>query len=256
MIADLVDDNLNIRLITRNVMAVYSTDQTYVDNFLLKLKHSSYIVNNTVTRSDSIISYVKNDYNKFRNVYRFVKSKKDLDVAKFIEYISFFNLQHLLWLHFYDIDCDTISLVELIMQLSSDKPIIITSYIDSKYYDRIFSLLFHVGLEDRLIIVPIKDVKTAANNSTCQCYIKDADKVSIHSRFPEAFIKEEFGIDDFIYTGLRPSIYHKNDIILSPVSYRYSFYEYLLIILFSIKMMFIHFTNWRYLNEPRLYTGL
>jgi hypothetical protein len=46
MIADLLDDNFHIRLITRNVMTVYSTNKEYTDKFITKLKNSTYIINN------------------------------------------------------------------------------------------------------------------------------------------------------------------------------------------------------------------
>ena len=39
MIADLIDDKLDIRLISQNVMAVYSTNNEYKDSFIRKLKH-------------------------------------------------------------------------------------------------------------------------------------------------------------------------------------------------------------------------
>ena len=44
MIADLVDDKLKLRFITRNVMSVYSTNNEYTDDFIRKLKHSDYII--------------------------------------------------------------------------------------------------------------------------------------------------------------------------------------------------------------------
>lgn len=42
MIADLIHDKLKIRLITRNVMSVYSTNYKYTDEFLRTLKPVSY----------------------------------------------------------------------------------------------------------------------------------------------------------------------------------------------------------------------
>lgn len=246
MIADLIDDKLNIRLITRNVMAVYSSDSNYTDEFLLKLKHSNYSVNDSILESSSIISYIKKTYNQCKNIFRFVKFNKHIDENKFIEYVNYFDIQYILWLHFYQLDNDTLSIVELLMQLASDKPIIITSYIEEKYYTKIFSLLFHVGLEDRLIIIPFSDIKVAANNSTCQCYVKDIDRISIQSRFPEAFIQEELHISDQLYDGTRPYLYQKSEVIIKPDSYKYSISEYFLIILFSIMMLFIRFNNWRY----------
>lgn len=249
MIADLIDDKLDIRLITRNVMSVYSTNNEYTDSFIRKLKHSSYILNNTdKVSSNSIISYIVKDYNIYENIFRFVKRHKQFNYNKFVEYLSFIKMSHLLWIHFYQLDPDKLKLVELVLQLSTNKKMVITDYIDElDCRDKLYTLLFHVGLEDRLIIVPFKNIDEAVNNSTCQCYIKSLDSVKIQSRFPNEFIEKEFNVSHDYYTGLRPKVYEKNLALarIRPISYKYTFYEILLILLFSIRMMLIKFNNWR-----------
>lgn len=247
MIADLIDDKLNIRLITRNVMAVYSTNIEYTDSFVRKLKHSDYKVDNhSIKKSDSIISYIRKTYNIYENIFRFVKKHKQFNYNKFVEYLNFLDLNHLLWSHFYQLDEDTLKLVEIVLQLSTNKRIVITDYIDElKCKDKLYSLLFHVGLEDRLIIVPFKIIDEAINNSTCQCYVKSKDEVKIQSRFSDAYLNTEFSDIELHYKGLRPKIYTPDNNVISPISYKYTFYEILLIILFSIRLMLIRFNNWR-----------
>lgn len=245
MIADLVD-SCDIRLITRNVMAVYSTNNEYTDNFIRKLKHSSYIVNHKEVSSDSIISYVKKTYNVYENIYRFVKRHKDINYNKFIEYLSFLDLSHLLWLHFYQLSRSSLSIVEILLQLSTDKKIVIIDYIDDlQCRSKIYSLLFHIGLEDRLIIVPFNNIDEAVNNSTCQCYVKSLNEAKIQSRFSNEFINTEFSTSVVHYNGLRPLIYKKSSKTIRPICYRYTFYEILLIVLFSIKLFLITLDNWR-----------
>ena len=247
MIADLIDDKLDVRLITRNIMSVYSTNNEYTDYFIRKIKHSAYDVNNKTIKSDSFISYIKKDYNIYKNIFRFVDSHKSINTSKFIEYLDYFDKAQLLWVHFYQLDNEDIFLVETLMQLASNKPVVVTGYIDeSKYRDKLYPLLFHVGLEDRLIIVPCKDIKIAVNNSTCQCYVKCPDAVKIQSRFPDKFINEEFKTSDKYYTGHKPPVYVKDlHNIVKPISYSYTFYEIILIFLFSIKSLYIAFFNWR-----------
>ena len=60
MIADLIEYNKHrseIRLITKNVMSVYSIKQIYTDNLIHKLKHADYIVDNKIRKASDIISY-------------------------------------------------------------------------------------------------------------------------------------------------------------------------------------------------------
>ena len=246
MIADLIDDKLDIRLISRNVMAVYSTNNEYTDSFIRKLKHSNYIINKQIVSSDSFISYIKKTYNIYENVFRFVKRHKKINSDKFVEYLNFLDLNHLLWTHFYQLDKDTLSLVEIVLQLSTNKQVVIIDYIDElECRNKLYTLLFHVGLENRLIIVPFKNIDEAVNNSTCQCYIKSPDSVKIKSKFPNEYIEREFNTSHNYYTGLRPVVYKNNSTAIKPVSYKYSLYEILLIVLFSIKLLYITFNNWR-----------
>jgi hypothetical protein len=244
MIADLIDDKLKLRFITRNVMSVYSTRVEYIDAFIRKLKHSEYIIDKKATSSDSFISYNKKDYNIYKNIFRYVKKHNHINTDKFIEYLNYFNLSHLLWLHFYQLGYDDSLLVDTLMQLSSDKQVIITDYIDDiKYKDKLYSLLFHVGLENKLIIVPFKNIRDAVNNSTCQCYIKHPHAVKIQSEFSNNFINTEFNTSVEYYNGTRPFVYKHSDFIASPISYKYTFIELMSIWLFSIKMLYISLFN-------------
>lgn len=248
MIADIVDDTIDVRLITRNVMAVYSTNNEYTDSFIRKLKHSNYIVNKKKVSSDSFISYIKKTYNIYENIFRFVKRHKDINYSKFVEYLDFLDLSHLLWTHFYQLSSSNLSLVEIIIQLSTNKEVVIIDYIDNlECRKKLYTLLFHVGLEDRLIIVPFRNIDEACNNSTCQCYVKSLSSVKIQSKFPNEYIEKEFNITHNYYTGTRPVIYTKSDTaaLVKPVSYKYTLYEILLIMLYSIKMLYIQFNNWR-----------
>ena len=245
MIADIIDDRLKLRFITRNVMSVYSTNSEYTDAFIRKLKHSEYIINNETQKSDSFISYIKKDYNIYKNILRYVKKCKRINTDKFIEYLNYFGLNHLLWMHFYQLSRDDSSLVDILMLLASDMPVIIIDYIDElKYRQKLYSLLFHVGLDDKLIIVPFRNIADAVNNSTCQCYVKNQCAVKIQSYFSNNFINTEFNTSLEYYNGLRPKIYRQCNSAIVP-TYRYSWCELLLIFLFSIKMIYISLYNWR-----------
>lgn len=246
MIADLINEHNDVRLITKNVMSVYSTNKEYTDNFIRKLKHSSYKVNNKTISSDEIICYVKKTYNIYENIYRFVERHQDINTDKFIEYLNYFNKYHLLWMHFYQLSKNDLSLIEILLQLSSNKQIIIIDYIDSyEYKDHLYSLLFNVGLDDKLVIVPFTNIIDAVNNSTCQCYVKSDNAVKVMSRFPNEFINYEFDTHIEYYTGKFPQLYCKSNSTTFPCSYKYSIYELLLIFLFSIKFALIKFNNWR-----------
>lgn len=247
MIADLVNNNLKIRLITRNVMAVYSVNSDYTDAFIRTLKHSYYTVENKQIESTSFISFTVRNYNIYKNVFSYVKEITNVDVIKFSEYLNFLDLNHLLWLHFYQLSDVQIRIVELLLQLASNHKIIITDYIDSlqEYSTKIYTLLFHVGLEDRLIIVPFTNISDAVNNSTCQCYVKAPTVAKIQQTFSSEFINSEFNSNIEYYNRSRPAIYKRNTNYLIPKSYKYSLFEMILIFLYSIKMLYIAFYNWR-----------
>ena len=229
MIADLVDDKLKLRFITRNVMSVYSTNSEYTDSFIRRLKHSKYVINKQTEQSDSFISYVKKDYNIYKNILLYVKKDSHINDDKFVEYLNYFDLNHLLWLHFYQLSNDDNRLVEILMQLASNMPVIIIDYVDDlKYKDKLYSLLFHVGLENRLVVVPFKNIAEAVNNSTCQCYVKHPLAIKIQSGFSNDFINTEFNTSLEYYNGLRPKRYMNTDTAIIP-SYKYSWYELFLI---------------------------
>lgn len=244
MIADLIHDKLKIRLITRNVMSVYSTDTRYTDSFIRTLKHSNYVVNKESVSSDSFVSYVKKNYNVYENVFLHIKHNKEFRLEKFVEYLNFFNLNHLLWVHFYQLKYDELNLIELLMQLSTTKKVVVTNYIDTyKDKDKLYTLVFHVGLEDRLIIIPFRNIVDAVNNSTCQCYVKKENVAKIQATFSNEFINSEFNTSVDYYTRKRPLIYHANKNYIVP-SYKYNVSELFLIFLYSIKMTLIALFNW------------
>ena len=245
MIADLINDKLHIRLITRNVMSVYSTDSKYTDNFILKLKHSFYTINysDKQSYSNTFIAYLVRDYNKYKNIFRYIS--KHYNIKKFTEYLNFFDKNHLLWLHFSDLSDDDLCLIECLMLLLSNKQIIILDYFDDRpFAQQMVSLLFKLGLEDKLIIYPCKDVNFGINNSTCQCFVHSADSAKIQSRFSEEYLAEELSNPDIEYTASRPCVYIKRGDYLIPKSYHYSLQEILLIFLFSIKLLYIKAFNW------------
>lgn len=244
MIADLIHDKLKIRLITRNVMSVYSTNYKYTDEFLRTLKHSNYVVNKQSSLSDSIVSYVKKNYNLYENIYLYSKHNKEIRTDKFVEYLNFLNLNHLLWLHFYQLSKEDLKLVELLLQLSTEKKFVIVDYIDSyKCKEKLYTLVFHVGLEDRLIMIPFRNIADAVNNSTCQCYVKKPNVAKIQATFSNEFINSEFNTSVDYYTKKRPLIYHANKNYIVP-SYRYTISEKFLIFLYNIKMTLIALFNW------------
>lgn len=249
MFADLIDDNLNIRLITRNVMSVYSTNSEYTDSFILKLKHSNYIINNkNKVKSNDLINYFKKNYNLYKNIFRFVKQSKDIDYNKFIEYLNFLDLNHLLWLHFSDLSADQLLIIETLFTLSTNKQIIILNYIDSlSCKNKLYTLIFHIGLSDKLVIIPFKNINDAVNNSTCQCYVKSPNKAKIQSRFSNVYLNSEFKNNIKYYTGNYPLTYHKiSNYSLVPVNYNYSSYELLKIFIYFLKVLFLQFKSMLY----------
>jgi hypothetical protein len=247
MIADLVNDNLKIRLITRNVMAVYSVESEYTDAFIRTLKHSYYTIENKKVESTSFISFTVRNYNIYKNIFSYVKEIQDVDLIKFSEYLNFLDLNHLLWLHFYQLNDTQTRIVELLLQLASNRKVIITDYVDSlqEYSNKIYTLLFYVGLEDKLIIVPFTNISEAVNNSTCQCYVKSPTVAKIQSTFSSEFINSEFNSNIEYYNRSRPKVYRRNTNYLIPKSYKYSLFEIILIFLYSIKMLYITIYNWR-----------
>ena len=247
MIADLISDSLKIRLITRNVMSVFSTKDEYTDTFLMKLKHSNYIINKEIIKSDEFIAYTRKTYNPYKNIYKYVSKRKDVRTDKFVEFLNYFGLNHLLWMHFYQLNSDSLSLVETLILLATEKPIVIINYLnDSEYKKKLYSLLFHVGLENRLIIIPCKDLHDAVNNSTCQCYVKNNETVKIQSTFSSSFLNSEFNTSEEYYNNKRPRLYVEDSNYIVPVSYTYTLYELFLIYLFTIKTFILSLNNWRY----------
>jgi hypothetical protein len=245
MIADLINESLNIRLITQNVMSVYSTNKDHTDCFLNLLKRSSYKVNNSYIKSSTdLISYTIKDHNPYENIFKYIS--KQYNVNTFTEYLEFFNKNHLLWLRFIDLSKSDLLLVEILISLLSDKKIIILDYFDDeRFADRIVSLLYNIGLSDKLIIYPCKNVQFGINNSTCQCYVKNLNAIKIQSKFEEDFIRSELQDNSISYINVYPLVYHKHNSYLTPSSYKYSIYDLLLIFLYSIKMLYIKFYNWR-----------
>ena len=245
MIADLIDSKYNLRFITRNVMSVYSTNSEYTDYIIRKLKHSNYTVNHKTVSSDDIIAYTRRSYNPYEIVYKYALRNKDIDVSKLIRYLSFVDLDYLLWCKFIHIDSSTKSLLESIFLLATNKQIVIIDYIDDfPFREKLYTLAFHVGLEDRLIIIPFRNIKDAVNNSTCQCYVKNTSAVKIQSDFSNSFLNSEFGTSLEYYNRKRPAIYRNNRALLVPTSIKYSFYDLWLIFLFNVKYFIISLYLW------------
>lgn len=244
MLADLIDTDYNIRLITRNVMSVFSSNPSYISHLLYKIKHSKYTVDNELlVKSEDIVAYISRDYNIKENVFLYVK--KRFDVNKFSEYLNFFDKNHLLWLHFYELSAYDRLLVEILITLLKNKKITVLDYFDDAPFAKdLVSLLFKIGLDDRLIIYPCTSISFGLNNSTCQCYVRDKKSAKVQSRFSEEYLAEELQTSDVRYDSNRPLVYRKNDDYLVPISYKYSLYELLLIFLFGIKMLCIKVFNW------------
>ena len=151
MIADLVDNAIDIRLITRNVMSIFSTKDEYVDHLAYVIKHTRFLVNDEIVRSEKIVAFVDRDYNSEENIFRYVN--KRFSIRKFTEYLNFFDKNHLLWLHFSDLSKYDRLLVEILVALIHDKQIIYLDYFDdAPFANDLISLLFEIGLEDKLII--------------------------------------------------------------------------------------------------------
>lgn len=246
MIADLIDDKLHLRLITRNILSVYSTNNEYTDYIIQKLKHSEYKVNSNLNKQ-SLISYSTHNYNIYENIYRYVKNDSKINYNKFIEYLNYFDLCYLLWLHFYQLDHKQQLMIETLFNLSSNARIIILDYLDelSEYKLKLYSLIFNVGLEDKIIIIPHTNITDAVNNSTCQCYIKNKQAVKIQSTFSNAFLNKEFNTSVEYYKNCRPKIYKKEINYIVPNSYKYTLYELFCIFIYRIKMIYTSFYLWR-----------
>lgn len=257
MIADLINDQYNVRLITKNVMSVYSTNTEYTDHLIRTLKHSDYIVNNCKINGNTIISYQTNTINKYKNVFRLIKSL-NVNHNKVFDYIAYFDICHILWMKVFQLTPAELKLLRLSLQLSEDKQIVITDYLDDlQIKSKVYSLLYHEGLNDKLIVIPFTDIHDALNCSTCQCYVKSYNRCKILPRFPSVFVNHEFKSDSLSYTNRTPDIYVNNNYPLIPLSYKYSTYDLLLICAYFIKILFIQYLNWRTNNNViRLYTGL
>ena len=236
MIADLVDNAIDIRLITRNVMSVFSSNSEYITHFSYKIKHTKYTVDNeSLVKSEDIVAFISRDYNIKENIFRYIKKRFNVD--KFSEYLNFFGKNHLLWLRFSDLSDQDRLLVEILIALSKDKKITFLDYFDdAPFAHDLISLLYEIGLEDKLIIYPCRDVAFGISNSTCQCYVKSYKSAKIQSRFSEEYLAEELSALDIRYTASRPCVYIKHYDYLIPKSYHYSLQEILLIFLFSIKL--------------------
>ena len=128
--------------------------------------------------------------------------------------------------------------------MENKKITLLDCFDDAPFAMDLVSLLFKIGLEDRLIIYPCTNISFGLNNSTCQCYVRDMKTAKVQSRFSEEYLVEELHISGVKYDFCRPRVYRKRDNYLSPISYKYSLYELLLIFLFSIKMLFIKIFNW------------
>lgn len=244
MIADLINDKLKIRLITKNVMSVYSTNKEYTDSFIRTLRNSSYLVDGNELSSNEIIQRVPKDYNIYESVADYAQHHCSYD--DFAEYLTYLSLEFILWLKFNQLDNDQLNIVESLLSLTSSKPIVITNYIESsEYSQKMYSLLMNLGLsKNKLIIVPFTDIRSAVNNSTCQCYVKSPDAAKIELRFPESFLNTEFKTKIKYYTGKHPFTYHQDSYIIKPSCFKYSLLDMLMITFYRLKILFITLMNW------------
>lgn len=243
MIADLADNTIDIRLITRNVMSVFSTKDEYIDHLAYLIKHTQFLVNDEIVRSEKIVAIIDKNYNCEENIFRYVNRR--FSIKKFTEYLNFFDKNHLLWLHFSDLSKHDRLLVEILITLLSDKQIIYLDYFDdAPFAHDLISLLFEIGLGDKLIIYPCRNVSFCVSNSTCQCYVKSYESAKIQSRFSEEYLAEELSDPNIEYNASIPDVYTKRCDYLIPKSYQYSLQEILLIFLFNIKLLYIKAFNW------------
>lgn len=248
MFADLLDQNYKIRLITNNVLAVFSTNDIPVLDFLNVILDSKFkINNNNIVNSESVISTYNTKYNKYENIFRYIVKQNKINKTKVIEYISFFNINYILWLSFDQINKFELQILNVILQLSTNKPIIITDYFDDNPFKyKLYSLLFNIGLEDRLVIVPFRNISDAVSNSTCQCYVKEINDARIQTKFPVEYLNYEFKSNlNYYKISNTPCIYTNNELQLCPTNYKYTLYQLALIILYNIKLMLFTIFNWR-----------
>lgn len=245
MIFDLINSDYKVRLVTKNVLSVFSKNKSYTDKFISTLRNGTFKLNGSIKTSETIISYNTYNDNIYENVSNFI-DRYTSNSKKVHEYISSFNLNHILWLRLKDLSTDEYNLLKLFLQLASDKPIIITNYIEkNKYKDKIYSLLLRVGLEDKIIIVPFSDVKEAVSVSTSQCYVKSKKDVKILSKFPNEFLNVEFKTHLNYYKNNNIKFYIKsNNNDITPNKYKYSLYEILNIIIYRLKMFIISCICW------------
>lgn len=245
MIFDLIDDSIEIRLITRNVMSVFSASKENTDRILRKIKHGTYLC--CGEKEKNLVAYSRKDYNIYSNIFEYVSNKSKYNTDTFAEYLNYFNLNHLLWMRFVDLRDDERCLVEILIQILSDKPIVVLDYIEKfPYKDRLCSLIYQEGLKDRIIIIPYTDIAAAVNNSTCQCYVRDLNDIKVQSKFSNAYLNTEFNTTTEYYTGKVPMLYEGCLDYLLPSSYRYQLNELFLIFLYRLYYIWILFFNWRH----------
>lgn len=248
MFVDLLDQNYKLRLITKNVLSVFSTNDNVASDFLTTLSNAKFKVNNKdIVTSDKLISNINYNYNKYENIFNYITKQTDIDKNKVIEYISYFKINHILWLSFDQINQCELQLLNMVLQLASFKRIIITDYFDDNPYKyKVYSLLFKVGLEDRLIIIPFRNLNDATSNSTCQCYVKEPNNVRIQTKFSVEYLNYEFKSSVNYYNNIQlPHIYTNHELRLRPTKYKYNLYQLLLILLYNIRLMLYSFFNWR-----------
>lgn len=248
MFVDLLDRNYKIRLITKNVLSVFSTNDNAVSDFLTTLSNAKFKVNNKdIVDSCKLISNINYNYNKYENVFRYIVKQNKINKSKVIEYISFFNINYILWLSFDQVNKFELQILNVILQLSTDKPIIITDYFDDNPFKyKLYSLLFNIGLEDRLVIVPFRNISDAVSNSTCQCYVKEINDARIQTKFSVEYLNYEFkSALNYYKISSTPCIYTNNELQLCPTNYKYTFYQLLLITFYNIKLMLLTIFNWR-----------
>lgn len=250
MIADLINDTYKVRLITKNVMSVFSSSKSDLDEFLTLLHSSNYIVNGLVKSADNILCYKLPNINKFECVYHILE-KHTSNLSKSIEYISYLGLNHILWIKWHHLSDSDLLAVSTVIRLMSERKIILIDCIEShQLRDKLYSIAYNIGIADKLVIIPYTSVFEAVNNSTCQCYFKHDFGAKIISKFSNEFLNKEFNTSVNYYHTSKPKVYCNTSAVLAPTSYKYSAYDLILIYLYSIKILFLNLiTHWRFINN-------
>lgn len=246
MIADLINNKYPIRLITHNVMSVFSPSQKYLEEFLSTLKSSKYLKCGCTVSANSFICYDINIPSKYISTY-LILAKYSNNLAKALEYISYLNLNYTLWTRWFQLSPDDILAIITVIKLVSSKEVILLDYIDHHpLKDKLYSLAYHTGLSDKLIIIPFKSITEAVNHSTCQCYIKPGIGVKVLPKFSNEFLNNEFNTSCMYYKFTNIKQYRREHFTLAPAGIKYTFIDLIAIVLGTLNLIFTKYLlYWR-----------